>query len=393
MGAALLGERRRMMVKPRKGEAPKCRCQHVVPRFIVARFASDATSTLVWAKNIDDVLVSTGPGDAMFWEERLYSDELDYSWMGYESNSASVIGSLAAGASALRVIDYWWYLSTTIAGMVARDRMLTRELDASTWSFHCSAMSSDQERCLVLDCVLSALMVADIRVVRSSKPLLNNDRGYSWDSDHRRLLTPVGSYLALVASWDDPEPNGMPPRLIDLAEPTRRIGSISTIDVDDANFRCAWQADSVVFGCSREIVSHYAVLGDYAGFLGWLSEWFPSRACYSWAPVFDEIGRRRDAGWDHRRLAKSTDSVTLGYNADESGLDGLMLRLRSHHQKIWTPIWLNVPDRRDLLASCASMVGDDLVLVDYSKTDDWTAGPWQWVPVGATRPSTRRPNI
>lgn len=60
VGAALLGERRRMMVKPRKGEAPKCRCQHVVPRFIVARFASDATSTLVWAKNIDDVLVSTG---------------------------------------------------------------------------------------------------------------------------------------------------------------------------------------------------------------------------------------------------------------------------------------------------------------------------------------------
>ena len=85
--------------------------------------------------------------------------------------------------------------------------------------------------------------------------------------------------------------------------------------------------------------------------------------------------------------------MTLGYNADESGLDGLMLRLRSHHQKIWTPIWLNVPDRRDLLASCASMVGDDLVLVDYSKTDDWTVGPWKWIPVEATRPSTRRPNI
>lgn len=372
------------MANVQNGAAPRCRRQHVVPRFIVARFSENADGPIVWTKNDAGVLASTGPGDARFWEEHLYSDALDYSWMGYESNSASVIGSLVAGGSALRLIDYWWYLSTTVAGMVARDRMLPREFDASTWSFHCSALSNDQKRCLSFNCVLSALLLADIRVMRSNKPLLNNDRGYSWDLDHRRLFVPVSSSLALVASWDDPEPNGMPPRLIDLSRQTRKIGSISTIDVDSVNFRCAWQSASVVFSCTKTIVDKYGVLGDDAGFLRWLSAWLPSRTCYSWAPVFDEIGRREEAGWDERLLVREIDAVTMGWSEAAGGLDGLMLRLRSHHRKAWTPIWLNEPDEPGLLAACAKMMGRDLAMVDYSKTDDWSVGSWKWVPVEAS---------
>lgn len=368
------------MVDAARGTAPKCRCQHVVPRFIVSNFSEATGGPIVWTKNEADAVVATGPGDSRFYEEHLYSDALDYSWMGYESNAATTIGSLTAGGAALRAVDYWWYLAVTVAGMVARDRMLPRELDSSTWSYQCPNMSNDQKRCLAFDCVLSSLLLADIRIVRSNKPFLNNDRGYSWDLDRRRLFAPVSSWLALVASWDDPEPNGMPARVIDLSMPTRKIGSLSRVDVDSVNFKCAWQAASVIYGCSEELVSGYAVIGDESGFVRWLSSWLPSRACYSWAPVFDEIGRREQAGWDLRSLEGEVDSVTLGYSEAAGGLEGLMRRLMGHHRKVWTPIWLSEPDRSGVLAACASMVNRDMVMVDYGKTDDWGIGSWRWIP-------------
>lgn len=360
---------------------PVCRKQHVVPRFVISRF-SPIGDAVVWVKDMDDKITSTGAGDSRFHEQHLYSDALDYSWSGYESKSAAIVSSLCVSANAVRQSDYFISLLEMIAGMIARDRRAMLEFNASTWSYNSQRLSNDQIRCLVFNAVLSALLVADVRLLRSNRPIMENERGYAWDQSTKRLLVPVSLDLCLVITWDDHDPNGMPARVIDLSRRSRRLGKVQSIDADYVNELIAWQACETIVSADLQCFDRFSCLGDDARFLQWLSSWMPASACYTWAPVISEVLHRESWKWDPA-ITGSTASVDV--DMDSLDLDTFLKKnVKNIGEGSWAPVWLLRPDRGDVLWNAASSASADRIIVDYSQKSDWDGPAWGWIPYEAS---------
>lgn len=359
---------------------PACIKQHVVPRFVISRF-SQTGDAVVLVKDMDDQITSTGAGDARFFEQHLYSDALDASWNGYEAKAAATISSLCAKANAVRQSDYFISLLELIAGIIARDRMAVKEFNASIWSYNSSRLSDDQIRCLILNAVLSALLIADVRLFRSNRPIMENERGYAWDQTKKRLLVPVSLDLCLVITWDDYEPNGMPARVIDLTRRSRRLGKTQSIDSDYVNELIAWQACKTIVAADPQLFDRFSCLGDETRFLQWLSSWMPASACYTWVPVIRKVLYRESVKWDPS-VIESTSNVHV--DLDTVDLDGLFKSIRKTGGGSWAPVWLLRPDRGNVLWNAASSTSSDRIIIDYSKASDWDGPSWGWIPYEAS---------
>lgn len=197
--------------------AHKCIKQHIVPCFVIGSFnyescAHSRRNNRVYILNDSGKIESRKAASNKFAANKIYSPLLDLSWTYYESDAYKVLDKIADdafddfGLNEIRINAKmaWHSVMPYLAGMIARVNCMPRIMRESKFNDkgQLSRSNNDFIRVIIFEMVLSALMSANIKILRSLDSVLPSN-GCIYDSSSRSLLFPIKPSVVLVVSWDN----------------------------------------------------------------------------------------------------------------------------------------------------------------------------------------------
>lgn len=298
--------------RKQRGCGSKCVSQHIVPRFIVARWAKPYKPGV--PRNRDKVsymdhagVNRASSGSSTFCGKLIYSDDLDESWGWYESSMPDLLTRfLDRGETDITIGELIGCIRPYMAGAVARSYTLMEKL-ASTPLEECSHWAGpDIMRMLTMEMMMTALSYADITMVSGDGELALPGDGYVFlepKGGEPAMIAPISPDMALKATWRrmassataEKELNPVPDR---INSDTERMLCMSGLD--GGMKYVAARSRKMLHSMRERYNSERIRMGGRRNILSWVLSWLPLPCIRDWAKTASELmpGGRKAAEHD-----------------------------------------------------------------------------------------------
>lgn len=288
--------------------ANKCYKQHIVPSFVIASFyyESDYYSrrgNRVYVLNDSGEIESKKAGANSFAAKNIYSPKLDASWRYYEPLSSQVFNKIYNDAfegfgyddeiDEIKISPemVWNSIMPYMAGMVARAKSIPMKIRESKFNAEgqLDGFDDDVLRVIIIEMILSFLMSADIKIMRSFSDFVLPSNGCVYDSSSKSLLFPINSSIIMVASWAGQDGNLREPSI--LLEDQEVVIPIEDVDYGMPMNRFIASKSKFVIGgrlsILNKMIEDEAVFGDgncgdLLEFIDFMEEHFPILNIRNW---------------------------------------------------------------------------------------------------------------
>ena len=243
--------------------------QHILPATHIASFSEDSTTMprrkrVVWVADLTGQKLRQSSCEAVGWERKVYSAELDRVWNGIESELARAIDLLLTNQ--LDMLTWLRTLVPFVATVLVRSHdfvpRFRRRLQTDSEILKAAVESnSDGARMIEIQRLLASILVADWHVLESApgESIILSDIGYS------PFVSPFASSVGIAIPIGRNHILGILPRedrLIGCEDGSFWKPDIKYFNLDPRNFEglnssLAQSAHRLIFGPTKESLEPY----------------------------------------------------------------------------------------------------------------------------------------